>query len=450
MIKASVIGAGLAGSEASLYLANNGVQVDLYEMRPDVSTKAHKTGLCAELVCSNSLKSTEMTNACGLLKEEMRILNSVMIEASDFSKVPAGNALAVDRNLFSEYIDKKVKTHPNINFITQEVDELPTYSKDIPLIIATGPLTSRKLTATIEKLTSEENLAFFDAIAPIFYAESLKLDVLFKMSRYQKGTDDYLNIPLNKDEYINFINSVNLADKYTGNEDVESDSLDKLRPFEGCMPIEDLISRGDNTARFGPMKPKGLIDPRTDREPYAAIQLRQDDANGKTWSMVGMQTRMKRHAQEEILRSLPGLENAEFVRYGSFHRNTFIESPKYLNATLEFKEKEGLFFAGQITGTEGYIESAIGGIVSGINALRRINNLQPAIFPVETATGSLFHYITSPERKDFQPMNMTYGIMPLYFQISEENRKMNKKDKRLMTSEKALEIFKKFAECRAE
>lgn len=444
MKKVTIIGAGLAGSEAANYLANKGIQVDLYEMRLKVETKAHKTDKCAELVCSNSLKSMEFTNAVGLLKEEMKVLDSIMMESSEHTKVPAGNALAVDRHLFSEYIDNKIKSNPNINFINSEITEIPTATKESPVIIASGPLTSKSLTEKIEVITGTDNLAFFDAIAPIFYAESLNMDTLFKMSRYSKGTDDYINIPMNKEEYLTFMNAIVESDKYTGNEEVESDSPEKLRPFEGCMPVEDLALRGINTPRFGPMKPKGLTDPRTDREPYAAIQLRQDDKDGKCWSMVGMQTRMKRHEQDKILRSLPGMQNAEFVRYGSFHRNTFIDSPNCLNATLEFRTNPGLFFAGQITGTEGYVESAVGGLIAGVNTLRRLENKEPLVFPIETATGALFNYISDPERKKFQPMNMTYGIMPSYHKLAEENRKMNKIDKRTKTSENALSSFKEF------
>ncbi len=439
-----IIGAGLAGSEAAWQLVNRNIPVEIYEMRPSISTKAHQTGLCAELVCSNSLKNSKLDNAAGLMKEEMRLLGSLILEAATYAEVPAGGALAVDRLVFAQYIDEKIRNHPLITFVEKELQEIPESSSEQPVIVATGPLTSKALTKSIAQLIDTPNLAFFDAIAPIFFRDSLDLNLLFKMSRYGKGGDDYYNIPLEKDHYNSFIDQIELAEKYTGNQAVESDSPEELRPFEGCMPIEDIILRGRETLRHGPLKPKGLIDPRTDRPPYAAVQLRQDDLQGNTWSMVGMQTRMKRHEQERIIRQLPGMQNAEFVRYGSFHRNTFIDSPNCLNATLELRKKPGLFFAGQINGTEGYIESAIGGILAGINASRRINNLEPLILPIETAGGSLFHYISDPTRKDFQPMNITYGVMPSYHQLLADFPKMNKHDKRMRCSNQALEILKIF------
>ena len=442
-ISAIIIGAGLAGCEAAWQLVQRGIAVEIHEMRPALMTKAHKTDKCAELVCSNSLKNNELSNAAGILKAEMRLLNSLVMEAAEISRVPAGAALAVDRHIFSEYIDNKIRNHPLITFKTGELTEIPESSDKRSVIIATGPLTSPALTKEIEKLTSSGNLYFFDAIAPILFHESLDLTVLYKMSRYGKGGDDYLNIPLNKEQYQNFITAVTAAEKYSGNELVENDSPEKLRLFEGCMPIEDMIARGPETLRFGPLKPKGLPEPSTGREPFAAIQLRQDDQLGQTWSMVGLQTRLKRHEQERILRSLPGLQNAEFVRYGSFHRNTFIESPKCLNATLEFRGKKNLFFAGQITGVEGYLESAIGGIVAGINAAKRLKSEEPIIFPVETATGALFNYITDSTRKDFQPMNITFGVMPSYFQFAETYRR-NKDLQKKATADLALEKIRSF------
>ena len=434
-----IIGAGLAGSEAAWHLINRNIPVEIYEMRPEVSTKAHKTGKCAELVCSNSLKNSLLNNAAGLLKEEMRMLGSIMMQSAEASEVPAGAALAVDRNIFSNFIDEKLRNHPLVTFRESLVDKIPNFSKENPVIIATGPLTHRKLTEHIESFLGLGNLAFFDAIAPIFFASSLNKEVLFKMSRYNKGGDDYYNIPLNEEEYFDFINEVKTAEKYTGNEDVENDSLDKLRPFEGCMPIEDLIERGDQTIRFGPLKPKGLFNPHTQNQPYAVIQLRQDDKQGNTWSMVGMQTRMKRQDQQRIFSKLPGLENAEFARYGSFHRNTFIDSPKCLNNTLETRKHKGLFFAGQITGVEGYLESGIGGILAGINAYKCIKGENLVSFPSKTAAGSLFNYISNSERKDFQPMNITYGIMDSYFAVGNSMKKKNKQEQRIKTSELAIE-----------
>lgn len=443
-MKVNIIGAGLAGSEAAWFLANRDVDVTIYEMRPTVSTKAHKTSRAAELVCSNSLKNKKFDNAAGLLKIEMALLGSIMIEAAKVAEVPAGNALAVDREIFSEYIDNKLRSHPKISFINQEVTDLPDFSDQEPLIIASGPLTSLKLADTIAQITNNPNLAFFDAIAPIFFKDSLDLEILFKQSRYEQGGDDYLNLPLNQEEYLDLITAIQSAEKYSGNEAVEQDSPDKLRPFEGCMPIEDIIERGPDTLRHGPLKPKGLADPRTGRWPYAAIQFRQDDQAGNIWSMVGMQTRLKRHEQEKIFRSLPGMNKAEFARYGSFHRNTFIDSPTCLNSTLELRSHPSLFFAGQITGTEGYLESAVGGCLAGINAYQRLQQQEPLSFPSDTAAGSLFDYISDSSRKDFQPINITYGIMPSYFEIMENFPKMNKKDKRYKCSERAVESMKDF------
>lgn len=443
----NIIGAGLAGSEAALQIANRGIQVNLYEMRPERSTKAHQTHLCAELVCSNSLKSSLITNAAGLLKREMALFNSVMIAASQVAEVPAGNALAVDRQVFAEFITKQITEHSNINLITQEVVDLAQLASDAITIVASGPLTSPLLTENIEKLTGEGNLAFFDAIAPIFFTESIDQSKLYRMSRYEQSGNDYLNIPLEKDDYYSFIEAVQAAEKYTGNEAVENDSLDKLdklRDFDACMPIEDILERGPNTLRFGPMKPKGLINPATGKMPYAAIQLRQEDKGANTYSMVGMQTRMKRHEQEKIFRLLPGLEKVEFARYGSFHRNTFIDSPNCLKPSLEFHTQDNLFFAGQIIGTEGYIESAMGGILAGINASRKISDKPCLELPDDTAGGSIFNYISNPECKNFQPINITYGIMPSYFKIAEEQPKTPKLERRKITSQRALKSMEEF------
>ena len=448
----TIIGAGLAGSEAAWQIAERGIAVRLYEMRPGVSTKAHTTGNFAELVCSNSFRGAALSNAVGLLKEELRLSGSVIMQAADEARVPAGGALAVDRDVFSALVTDRIRSHPRIEVIEEEVTQIPEPSLENPVIIATGPLTSRPLTEAIETLTGEQSLAFFDAISPILFAESIDMDKVFRQSRYGKGgTDDYLNVALDKEQYYWFIDAVQQAEKYTGNIAVETDSLDKLRPFEGCMPIEDMIERGPETLRYGPFKPRGLVDPNTDQEPYAVLQLRQDDKEATLWSMVGMQTRMKRADQERIFTALPGLEQADFVRYGSVHRNTFINSPECLDASLAFTSKPGLFFAGQITGVEGYVESTAGGLVAGINAARMVQGAPGVHFPADTAIGSLIHYVSHPERKEFQPMNVSFGLMSSYaaFPKKLNGRRLSKADRRIQVSQKALDSIESFmsSEC---
>lgn len=449
-MKATVIGAGLAGSEASWQLAERGVRVSLLEMRPLVSTKAHQTARAAELVCSNSFRGASLSNAVGLLKAELSACNSLIMRCAYETRVPAGGALGVDRERFSAAVDEHLLQHPNITRESREITSIPPSSFHDPVILATGPLTSRPLAESIEKLSGAENLAFFDAISPILFSESIDHSVVFRQSRYDKGEGaDYLNIPLNQEEYEQFCRGVLHAEKYTGNEAVENDSLDKLRPFEGCMPIEDMVERGPDTLRYGPFKPMGLRDPRTGKRPYAVCQLRQDDTAGTLWSLVGMQTRMKRHEQERIFRSLPGLSEAEFVRYGSVHRNTFIESPKCLDATLLFRGREGLFFAGQITGVEGYVESTAGGLVAGINCARLLTGKPPLTFPTDTAIGALLHYISSEDRKQFQPMNISFGLFPCYSELptrDERGKKIPKKEIREGLSKRALVKLSGFLE----
>lgn len=434
-MKCTVIGAGLAGCEATWQLIKQGIQVDLYEMRPDKSTAAHKTNNFAELVCSNSFRGADLSNAVGLLKEELKIFDSLVMEAALSAQVPAGGALAVDRDVFSKYVDDKIRNSSLVNVITAEVEDIPDTTN--PVIIATGPLTGKKLAHKIEELSGNKNFAFFDAISPIFFAESLDFSKMFRQSRYDKGTADYWNIPFTKEQYYEFVNDVKNAEKYAGNQAVESDSLELLKPFEGCMPVEDIVERGDDTLRFGPFKPKGLTDPKTGLSPYGCMQLRQDDKDEKTWSLVGMQTRMKRHEQDRIFRKMSGMENAEFIRYGSVHRNSFINSPKCLLPTLQYKDNSNLFFAGQITGVEGYVESTAGGLVAGTNVARLLKNKELLTFPIETAIGALMNYISSP-REDFQPMNISFGLMPTYLNM--EDRKMGKKEKRIIAANKALEI----------
>lgn len=443
-----IIGGGLAGSEAAWQLASRGIAVELFEMRPERMTKAHRTQSLAELVCSNSFRGADLANAVGLLKAELRVFDSLIMRAADAAQVPAGGALAVDRDLFSAFVEETLTTHPLVQIQRQEITEIPDATRARPVIVATGPLTSPALSNAIQKLTGAESLAFFDAISPIILAESIDESQLFRQSRYEKGAgDDYLNIPLSKEAYYAFVEAVSTGEKFGGHEEVESDDVSNLRPFEGCMPIEEMIARGPDTLLFGPLKPVGLVDPRTGRSPYAVVQLRQDDKAGTLWSMVGFQTRLKHPEQQRIFRSLPGLENAEFVRLGSVHRNTFIDSPKCLNATLEFRSMPGLFFAGQVTGTEGYVESTTGGLIAGVNAARAIAGFELRGFPVDTAMGSLAAYISAEERREFQPMNISFGLMPSYFEIPKRDksgRKIAKRERREMTADRALASLRAF------
>jgi methylenetetrahydrofolate--tRNA-(uracil-5-)-methyltransferase len=437
----TIIGAGLAGSEAAYQITKKGIKVSIFEMRPDKTTKAHKTNKCAELVCSNSFRGADLTNAVGLLKEELRLWDSLIMKAADHSKTPAGGAMAVDREKFSDYVDSFIRSNPLINFQTSEITEIPEPNPNNPVIIATGPLTSPGLSNMIKKLTGENQLSFFDAISPIIHSSSIDFDLVFRQSRYDKGEGaDYLNIPLNKEEYYKFIDDVLTSEKFGGHEEVESDDIQGIRPFEGCMPIEDMAMRGIETLRYGPLKPVGLTDPRTGTRPYAVIQLRQDNLEGTLWSMVGFQTRMKHPEQLRIFKTLKGLENAEFVRLGSVHRNTFIDSPKCLNPTLEFRSKPGLFFAGQITGTEGYVESTSGGLVAGMNALKFLNQEEQITHSIETAIGALMYYISDPSREYFQPMNISYGLMPSYANALAGVKKKDKKEVRISIAKRALEI----------
>jgi len=447
MSKVTIIGAGLAGSECALQLANWGISVDLYEMRPKVMTKAHKTGACAELVCSNSFRGAALTNGVGLLKEELKQAGSNIMIAALKHQVPAGGALAVDRDRFSQELDTQLRGHPNINFIEDEVAEIPKASRESPVVIATGPLTSPRLAEQIRKLTGEDSLAFFDAISPIIFGDSIDLNKVFRQSRYDKGDgDDYLNISLEKAGYYEFVKQVLEGEKYGGKEEVEADDVKNLRPFEGCMPIEDMVARGPDTLRFGPFKPVGLTDPNSGRRPYAVCQLRQDNKEATLWSMVGMQTRLKHPEQLRIFKTLPGLENAEFVRLGSVHRNTFINSPKCLTATLEFRTTPGLFFAGQITGVEGYVESTAGGLVAAHSVRKLLLGEEPVSFPADTAIGSLMNYISAPDRKNFQPMNISFGLMPSYFEgeVESKNKKEGKNERRLKCSQRALNSLECF------
>ncbi|MFP3124086.1 FADH(2)-oxidizing methylenetetrahydrofolate--tRNA-(uracil(54)-C(5))-methyltransferase TrmFO [Ectobacillus funiculus] len=397
-----VIGAGLAGSEAAYQIAKRGVKVMLYEMRPVKQTPAHHTDKFAELVCSNSLRGNSLTNAVGVLKEEMRRLDSVIIRAADECSVPAGGALAVDRHEFAAKVTDYVKNHPNITVVTEEITEIPAG----PTIIATGPLTSKALSDRLKELTGEDYFYFYDAAAPIIEKESVNMEVAYLKSRYDKGEAAYLNCPMTEEEFNRFYEALISA------EVVPLKEFEKEIYFEGCMPVEVMAQRGKQTLLFGPMKPVGLEDPRTGKRPFAVVQLRQDDAAGTLYNLVGFQTHLKWGAQKEVLSLIPGLENAEIIRYGVMHRNTFINSPNLLLPTYQYKQREDLFFAGQMTGVEGYVESAASGLLAGVNAARMVKGQELISLPPETAMGSMAHYITSTNAKTFQPMNANFGLFP--------------------------------------
>ena len=400
----NVIGAGLAGCEAAWALANRGVKVSLYEMKPQKRSPAHHSDMFCELVCSNSLKAARVESAAGLLKEEMRILGSITMQAAASTSVSAGGALAVDRDDFSAFVTEKIKNHPNITVINQEITEIDF--SDIT-IIATGPLTSDPLAEQIKNICGD-SLSFYDAAAPIVTRESLDMTKIFAASRYGRGEDDYLNCPFNQQEYTDFYNELINA------ESVVLKEFEKNAPtvYEGCMPIEIMAKRGEDTIRFGPLKPVGLRDPRTDKRPWAVVQLRRENKEGTLFNIVGFQTNLKFPEQKRVFSMIPGMENAEFVRYGVMHRNTFINSPKVLGPALNLKSNSKLFFAGQITGVEGYIESAASGILAGINAALLLEGREPMILPCDTMLGALVSYITDQTVVDFQPMGSNMGILP--------------------------------------
>jgi methylenetetrahydrofolate--tRNA-(uracil-5-)-methyltransferase len=426
----NVIGAGLAGSEAAWQLANRGVQVNLYEMRPVKQTPAHHTDKFAELVCSNSLRANGLTNAVGVLKEEMRMFDSVIIKSADDCAVPAGGALAVDRHEFAALVTDRVKGHPNVKVITDEVTEIPAG----PTIIATGPLTSKALSEQLKALTEEEYLYFYDAAAPILEKDSIDMDKVYLKSRYDKGEAAYLNCPMTEEEFDRFYDALIEA------ETVPLKEFEKEIFFEGCMPIEVMAKRGKKTMLFGPLKPVGLEDPKTGKRPHAVVQLRQDDAAGTLYNIVGFQTHLKWGPQKEVLKLIPGLENAEIVRYGVMHRNTFINSPKMLKPTYQYKERENLFFAGQMTGVEGYVESAASGLLAGINAAKYVLGEEMLVLPHETAMGSMARYITTANPDNFQPMNANFGI---FAELPE--RIKNKKERYERYANRALETIQKIS-----
>lgn len=397
----NVVGAGLAGSEAAWQIAQRGVKVRLYEMRPVKSTPAHHTDQFAELVCTNSLRANQITNAVGLLKEEMRRLNSLVMTSADANAVPAGGALAVDRDDFSGQITTTLREHPNIEVIAEELSEFP----EGITVVATGPLTSPAMAEQIQQLNGAEGLHFYDAAAPILTKESIDFDKVYLKSRYDKGEAAYLNCPMTRDEFMTFRDALATA------EQAEMHGFEDDQVFEGCMPIEVMARRGEKTMLFGPMKPVGLEDPKTNQRPYAVVQLRQDNAAGSLYNIVGFQTHLKWGEQRRIFRMIPGLENAEFVRYGVMHRNTFMNSPEVLQPTYESKQKAGLFFAGQMTGVEGYVESAASGLLAGINAARMAQGQATLTLDPATAIGSMANYITHTNGKHFQPMNANFGIL---------------------------------------
>ena len=430
---AHVIGAGLAGSEAAWQLAKRGVRVILHEMRPEKTTGAHHTGGFAELVCSNSLRAASVENAVGLLKEEMRQLGSLIMEAADACRIPAGGALAVDRDNFSAYITDKLKNHPNIVVASDEVQSLDDL--DGLVVVASGPLTSETLAKDIQKHIGVDTLYFYDAAAPIVTAESINYDIVYAASRYDKGDADYLNCPMNKEQYEAFWQALVSA------ETTAPKACEKEVYFEGCMPVEEMARRGKETLCFGPLKPVGLIDPRVGSEAYAVVQLRRDNAAGSLLNLVGFQTHLRWPEQQRVFRMIPGLEQAEFVRLGVMHRNTFINSPQLLDADYRLREDKRFFFAGQMTGVEGYIESAASGLVAGINATRALRNETTLTFPQDTEIGAMAYYISHAEGKHFQPMNANFGLMP---PLTVRVRKRAERNK--FIAERAVESLVKFKE----
>ena len=398
-----IIGGGLAGSEAAWQAAQRGVPVTLYEMKPKRFSEAHHSPSLGELVCSNSLKSEALDTAPGLLKEELRRLHSLIIRAADQSRVPAGTALAVDREMFASLITEALEAREEIKVVREEVTSIPPEGI---VIIASGPLTSDALAEAIMELTHSRALSFYDAISPIVTADSIDFTVAFKGSRYGKGGADYVNCPMNREEYYRFVEAVRKGQK------VPLRDFEEAIPFEGCLPIEDLAERGDDTLAFGPMKPVGLLDPRTGEQPFAVVQLRHENKEGTLYNIVGFQTKLTYPEQERIFRLIPGLERAEFARFGSLHRNTFIDAPRILNNNLQFKNNPRIFFAGQITGIEGYMESTAMGFFAGVNATRSLNGQEIILPPKTTAMGSLVGHITNIYARDYQPMNINFGLFP--------------------------------------
>jgi methylenetetrahydrofolate--tRNA-(uracil-5-)-methyltransferase len=417
-----IVGGGLAGAEAAYQLARRGVAVELYEMRPHRMTEAHAAGNLGELVCSNSFRSTLLTAPAGILKEEMRRLDSLVIRVAEDNRVPAGSALAVDRELFAGALTRAVEALPNVRILRQE-------RRDIPegiVILATGPLTSPALSQQLATLLGSEHLYFYDAISPIVTAESIGMAAAFRASRYAKGDDDYLNLPLTRDEYTRFVDALLAAER------MPSHSFERFVPFEGCMPIEEIADRGKETLAFGPMRAVGLTDPRSGQRPYAVVQLRQENQEKTLYNLVGFQTKMTYPEQRRVLRMIPGLQRAEFVRLGSLHRNTFIDSPAVLRPTLQLRSSDDVFIAGQLVGVEGYVESAATGLLAGLNAARQVAGVPLLVPPPTTSLGSLLSYVTDRTRREFQPMNANYGLFPPV------SGAMRGRDRRRFMAERAL------------
>jgi methylenetetrahydrofolate--tRNA-(uracil-5-)-methyltransferase len=430
-----VIGGGLAGSEAAWQAARRGLQIRLYEMRPTLQTGAHQTHDLAELVCSNSLGSNLPDRASGLLKNETRLLGSMLLECAEEASLPAGGALAVDRELFARLVTERIQNHPNIEIVREEVKEIP----NTPTIIASGPLTSPVLSHSIAKLSGEEHLFFFDAIAPVIHADSINRQIAFRASRYGTGEQeegDYINCPFTKEEYYAFVDALLHAERIElrAFEDAIRSGVKAGHFFEGCLPVEIIAERGIDSLAFGPMRPVGLRDPRTGKRPYAVVQLRQDNLAGSLYNLVGFQTNLKFPEQKRVLRMIPGLENAEFLRYGQMHRNTFVASPKLLRPTLQHITRDDLFFAGQITGVEGYMGNIATGLLAGVNAARLLDGEEPITLPHTTMLGSLCHYVTHADLKDFQPMKANFGILPAL----EFTSKIGKRERGKAYAERAL------------
>ena len=422
-----IIGGGLAGSEAAWQAATRGAKVILYEMRPKEPTAAHKTDYLAEIVCSNSLGSNDALSAPGILKDEMRQLHSLIIRVADDVRVPAGSALAVDRDKFALGVTQALESHPNIRIVREEITDIPN---DVLCIIATGPLTSSRLSHSMSQLTQSKNLYFFDAIAPIIDVDSINMDQVFRASRYDKGSADYLNCPMDKPTYDNFYDALMNADR------VQSKEFEKTPYFEGCLPIEVMAERGRQTLLFGPLKPVGLIDPKTGKRPYAVLQLRPENVHGSCYNMVGFQTKLTYPEQRRVFRMIPGLEEAEFLRCGSIHRNTFVNSPQLIEDTLQLKSQETTYLAGQLIGVEGYVEAAASGGLAGINAARRLRGLPISPPPGTTAHGALMQYITTSDSRYFQPINTNFGLFP---PLPEKIR--DKQEKRKCIQQRAANEF---------
>jgi methylenetetrahydrofolate--tRNA-(uracil-5-)-methyltransferase len=422
-----VIGAGLAGCEAAWQIAKRGGKVTLYEMKPEVYSPAHRSPFFAEIVCSNSFKSESLENGPGVLKKEMELLESLILKTAKETRVPAGGSLAVDREAFSKKMTQIMEKLENLEIVRNEVSAIP---ENGITVIATGPLTSEALSREIQGITGDRHLFFYDAISPIVTADSINFEKVFKASRYGKGGEDYLNCPMGEDEYYQFVDALNQAEK------VSILHFERRYLFEGCLPVEELAARGKDTLAFGPLKPVGLIDPKTGRQPFAVIQLRQEDQFGTLFNLVGFQTRLKQEEQKKVFRMIPGLERAEFVRLGSVHRNTFIDSPRLLKESLQLRDRPNLFFAGQITGVEGYMESTAMGLLAGINAFREAGGRDPVFPPPTTAIGALIHYITHSQTIPFQPMNINFGLFPPL------QGKARGRERRRLLAERALNEMK--------